>query len=696
MSIYSNSPSVGDEVTVGGTVKRWDGDKWVNRSFGNHEIRLVELEKSKLNIFGSDDFYDMLQGRTSSGGFVDHAVGQKWSSGVGTWIVDESSGTPIPSTVPQLYLRALNGLWLVDFGVVSGDAALGENNFNILNYVSTILYNCAVINFSQGETHLAHTLPYDINHPFGRTALPLMSLENIKINGNGSTVKVVDHDIASYNHLTVISHDAVQSLSVKGFTFDLSYVGRNNDENYYPQGGAIRGVDSLGTAGARTKEQLSCNTRVNENNFKVFHPEGCYGKALNPYVLDGDPNNGFKNYSYTFLGDAAATEQQYQNNDCEFIGNTFLEGHNCYGVWVWAVGNFIADNNKATHWIAGVTDETGTFLGKASIPMIRYIKFYTTGASIGAGNRCVSLETSKRVGAFQGGAIYCHVVDNMSVDIDVGGVTKVDGYMKMGTGDVGILVGVYGTAHIKGDFEAWSIDDRPTAAIDVQPLEGGNADYHLRDVSVCKNFSGPTVRGDVGSSTLAKRRLSKLTMQGVTSGNSLSSPVLFINNRGNPVFGISNLVVSSCVLDGRDSQFSMANTNKVAIDANLFNVATDVVSIRDNEIRGFYNLERTGSAIPRVEGNYGSQVTSSINYNYLASPEQTVAPKTVSAGVVPRVGVSNADLFDYTAQRVDTTTGGILQYTAGRVSGGGSIAGATPAGQAWYITEKLVASKGLV
>ena len=620
--------------------------------------------------------------------------GGKYSTGATKWLVNDISGIPLQGTSPQLYVRALNGWWLEDFGLIPDDESAGEDNFNTLNYVSTLIHDNITLNFSGNINYLAHTLPYDINYINGRTALAIKSNENVTVNGNGTRVKVTDHDISLYNHLTVISHDAVQTLDVNGFIFDLSYVGRNNSEFYYPQGGAVIGKDTLGSPGTRTFDQLSSDTKVNNNRFKIFHPEGCYGKAANPFATDGDPNNGFKNYSYTFLGDNAAVDLERQNNDCEFMHNTFLKGHNAYGVWVWAVGNFTADHNTASYWIAGVTDSTGAWQGFASIPMIRYIKFYTTGATIGAGNRCVSLETSKRVGAFQGAAIYCHVTDNMAVDTDVGGVTKADGYMKMGTGDVGILVGVYGTAHIQGDFESWGVDDRPTAAIDIQPFEGGNAEYHIRNVSVCKNFSGPTVRGDVGSTTAAKRRLKKITMQGISSGNCLASPIFFVNNRGNPVFGVDNLSVSGCVIDGRLSQFDMGNTNKVAVDANLFTEASDIVNIVDNEVRGFYNLERTGLATARVEGNYGSQVTASQSYNYLAAPEQEVSAVTVLSGNIPIVGTSNSDLFDYTAKRVDNSTGVVVQFTAGRVAGGSSLAGATPAGQSWYISQKLIAKKG--
>lgn len=43
--IYPTNPTQGQEFTVGQTIKVWDGEKWINKSFGNHESRLQDLEE---------------------------------------------------------------------------------------------------------------------------------------------------------------------------------------------------------------------------------------------------------------------------------------------------------------------------------------------------------------------------------------------------------------------------------------------------------------------------------------------------------------------------------------------------------------------------------------------------------------------------------------------------------------------------
>lgn len=42
--------TVGDTIIVGGTTKVWDGGKWNNQSFGNHEIRLQGLEEDTQEL----------------------------------------------------------------------------------------------------------------------------------------------------------------------------------------------------------------------------------------------------------------------------------------------------------------------------------------------------------------------------------------------------------------------------------------------------------------------------------------------------------------------------------------------------------------------------------------------------------------------------------------------------------------------
>lgn len=46
--VYPESPYVGQQIIVGGTKKQWDGQKWVNVTHGNHELRIQSVESSLL------------------------------------------------------------------------------------------------------------------------------------------------------------------------------------------------------------------------------------------------------------------------------------------------------------------------------------------------------------------------------------------------------------------------------------------------------------------------------------------------------------------------------------------------------------------------------------------------------------------------------------------------------------------------
>lgn len=51
---YPSNPSVGQEFTIGNITKIWDGEKWVNGSYGNHEARIsynLNLIKGILRSF---------------------------------------------------------------------------------------------------------------------------------------------------------------------------------------------------------------------------------------------------------------------------------------------------------------------------------------------------------------------------------------------------------------------------------------------------------------------------------------------------------------------------------------------------------------------------------------------------------------------------------------------------------------------
>lgn len=130
---YPDSPPVGKEVTIGTTIKRWDGEKWVNKSFGNHELRLQELFKKKASDVGI--FPERFIGYFEDGITFDNRVQlAKWEDGKYYSYIG-SDDTPVsvpagtnPTTSSDFRVVSLNseGYNIVADGVTDNASAIKE------------------------------------------------------------------------------------------------------------------------------------------------------------------------------------------------------------------------------------------------------------------------------------------------------------------------------------------------------------------------------------------------------------------------------------------------------------------------------------------------------------------------------------------------------------------------------------------
>ena len=66
---YPANPTIGQEFEVGSTTKIWDGEKWANKSTGQHERRIGDLEEREVKRF--ETYTDFIETQTS---FVDKKV----------------------------------------------------------------------------------------------------------------------------------------------------------------------------------------------------------------------------------------------------------------------------------------------------------------------------------------------------------------------------------------------------------------------------------------------------------------------------------------------------------------------------------------------------------------------------------------------------------------------------------------------
>ncbi len=607
--------------------------------------------------------------------------------------VDNGSSIIVPTggdgSIAWLWglLGTVNARW---FGVLP---VTGFNNYTALGRIASALEDNMNVEFDPGIFEIEFTGGYDISDVNGVIACNIKDVKNVKISGNKSTIIIDDHDITASNGLRVFGYDGVQNLEITGFEFDLSYTGRNDSASYYPFCGAIVGFDTSGSAGSRTSNQLSSNINIHDNVFNIYHPLGCFAEAVNTFP--GDPNNGFKIYSFTAFGDHTATATVNQNFDVSFYNNKFLSTHNAYGFWAWAYNAVKAYRNVAELWGNYATDSSGVDIG-SSIPVFRYHQFYCAGIDI-SHNSMTPRAESDRTGGYQGRAVFAHITTNLTADVEIIS-ESVCCYntMQLRTNDVGILGNVYGSLDISNNIiNGIDVDDRPNAAIDLQYGVNGEATCSIYNNKINKLFSGIDIRVNSGASVLTNRRLKKLVVKNNEFLNYYSSAIFFVNAGAVATFGIEETIIENNLFDGSNSEFVITNPNGACIQAVDCTEATDNFIIRNNIIKSFYNLIKAGAYTAVVEGNEGDTITSSSDYNYLPANKQVRSYKNVAAGVVPRIGTANTNFFNYFATRIEASSGIIQDVLSGSVGGGSSIATATPSGQYWVIDQTLIASKVL-
>jgi hypothetical protein len=70
------------------------------------------------------------------------------------------------------------------------------------------------------------------------------SANTITINGNGATIKIVNHDITTNGGLRFVNFKGCKQVTIDGFYFDMSFTGANTSGSYYPFCGAITAIDT--------------------------------------------------------------------------------------------------------------------------------------------------------------------------------------------------------------------------------------------------------------------------------------------------------------------------------------------------------------------------------------------------------------------------------------------------------------------
>lgn len=434
--------------------------------------------------------------------------------------------------------------------------------------------------------------------PYGAVIIDISGHKNVTLNGNNATIKCVNHNIATNGGFLFLRGSANQSPRVRGFSFDMSFIGVNTSSLYYPWCGAIVFFDEA--TGTHTQDELCSDVVVEDCAFKLYHPYGAF--ALSGTAYDGDPNNGYKLFGVFVSGDNDATTRATQNNKVRLSDCLFKSGHNGYGLWVWCYNDVFIENPTAESWVLKYSTAGGVYAG-SSVPFVRYHQFYCKGVQI-SNIQFTAKPSSERVGAFAGEAraiglntnLNAAGLDGGDMIISGGSITAGNGDLANSATDVLIFCNAYGRLSLDGGMlidgmPASSNDNGGGTVLQYSPESTSGTGYgevHIGDISLGKNLSYlNSIEFFNGASSAANRRCKLLTISDVCS---MSQFQYFLDTDGGSAAvakGVDELRIGDVLIDGTNNTvFGPASTNSRAF--RFAGESTDTISGNNVKVKGKY------------------------------------------------------------------------------------------------------------
>lgn len=453
----------------------------------------------------------------------------------------------------------------------------------------------AVLRFRRDATYLISYQGAAYSSVNGNVVCNFSDVPNVKLEGNGCTIKCVNHDIGANGGLLFAQFSGVSSPEVTGFKFDMSFTGANTSGSHYPFCGGIVFSDS--SSGSKTQEELCSGISVHDLQFKLYHPQGSYQQS--PSAYSGDPNNGFKIFSVFASGDYLATGYTNQNRGCTIEKIRYLEGHNAYGIWVWSYNDVKIRKITAESWVSKYSNAAGAVAG-AGVPLIRYHQFHCSGLDIdGIYFRAKPCNERLTVG-FEGDATLASINTNLTGNYSHGATTISNIIMILGHGDLanslfdyGIHMFHYGVTNISNvacDATTETTNATGDYFIRAAPEVGGADGFallNIDNVTFSKNCDyGSNIIIENGAPTAAQRRLKQVNISNITSYGQGGSVVQV--GKTSTCFGVEALNLSNITCDGSDnSVWDSASTNSRALALNC-SEADDTITIDTLNIRDTY------------------------------------------------------------------------------------------------------------
>jgi len=499
-------------------------------------------------------------------------------------------GTGAVATTVQAKLR--ESVSVKDFGAV-GDGVTDDTVALIA--AAAALQNGQTLDFV-GGTYLISYQGAAYSSVYGNVVMEFNALSDATFNGNGATIKIVNHNITTYGGLRFMNFIGCKRVAVTGFNFDMTFVGTNTSGSFYPFCGAITVLDT--DSATPSFSTLNSDFIFYDLKFKLFHPYGNWATTSNPY--GGDPNNGYKLFSIFTSGPYTPTEYDNQCRNIAVRNCTFLKGHNGYGIWFWAWNNCEVTGCVAEAWVSKHSNSSGTYVG-GGVSMIRHIPFYTEGIVI-KGNHFRSMPTPERVSGFEGLSVfYIHannigssnwakglsVVSSNNIILGTGGISGGSGE------DSAVFFNGFGQLIISNNNIDGHDGQDPAVGTGVYalelPLGSAGQDFGVAEITITGNAFGPWNFGGIyltnGSGVSAARRRCKSL---VVTNNSFNSGDYFLRMTGfspQTYEGVQSAVIAGNLIQSLNAgKFPPPSINNYGIFL-AASEATDSIIVSNNVIR---------------------------------------------------------------------------------------------------------------
>jgi len=511
-----------------------------------------------------------------------------------------------------------------DFGAVGNGST--DDTAAIIAAAATMTNNTTLY-FPNGTYLISSAGFSSFTDVYGNTVINLNDLDNIGLKGDNAIIKCVNHDISAHGGLQFFKFTNCNGVYVDGFRFNMTFTGYKDSSSFYPQCGAIVGTNASSASG-QTPSDLSGDVLIQNCEFKMYHPLGSYGRTSNPYA--GDANNGFKIFSFFLSSPENATQYSDHARNVTVRDCIFKEGHNAYGLWVWATYNAIFDNITAEAWVTKASNiPAGTVYGGGT-PMIRHHLFKSEGVRVTNCFFRAKPSSERTASGYEGVSDFIHFVTNTDIGSAKGDYLVSNNQIIQGKGDsantlsdIGILCYGYGAVNIcNNNFDGHDGETANlyTATSIFISLANGATQPGIGNINITGNAWGrwaKTQNIQISSGNNSGEVQRRWQQVNITNNISLSQEqyFLFLGESASYTYnGVRMLNVSNNIIDGENSSFDNTSTNSIAIRVRS-SQSTDIANINHNIIRnkyyGIFNDTFTGDL--NTFGNRYEDVTDERN-----------------------------------------------------------------------------------